>query len=65
MNCTLSNFRKNKKMSSDEMADAIGVSSSFYSKVESGSRNPSYNFICKFLKAFSDTNVNEIFFNQK
>lgn len=52
-------------MSSDEMADAIGVSSSFYSKVENGSRNPSYNFICKFLKTFSDANVNEIFFNQK
>lgn len=65
MNCTLSNFRKSKKMSSDEMAKVIGVSSSFYNKIESGHRNPSYNFICKFLETFSDANVNEIFFNQK
>lgn len=65
MNCTLSDFRKSKKMSSDEMANIIGVSPSFYSKIESDRRNPSYNFICKFLKKFPDANVNEIFFSKK
>jgi len=44
------------------MAKKLDVSESYYQKVESGERNPSYNFIRKFKDKFSDANVGEIFF---
>lgn len=45
-----------------EMADAIGVSSSFYYKVESGQQNPSYSFLVKLKRAFPEIVIDEIFF---
>jgi len=57
-------FRKDKKLSINEMAEKIGVSSSFYEKIEYGDRNPSFNFITLFKRAFPGTEVDNIFFNQ-
>ena len=45
-------FRKKNNLTINSMAKKIGVSISFYEKVERCERNPSYNFIRLFKKAF-------------
>lgn len=62
MYTSLVDFRNIKKLKQKEMADKIGISLSFYSKVELGEKNPSYNFISKFKTAFPDANIDRIFF---
>lgn len=58
-------FRKEKGMSANEIANEIGVSTSYYEKIENGHRNPSYNFIKKFLYKYPDANIKQIFFTFK
>ena len=58
----LPQFRFKKKLSSAEMAKRIGISRSFYHKVESGLRNPSWNFLQQMKAAFPDMSIDEIFF---
>lgn len=55
--------RKSLKLTVDEMAERIGVSSSFYEKIEYGDRNPSFNFIKAFKKVFPTADADTIFFN--
>lgn len=55
-------FRKNNNMTINKMAENIGVSISFYEKIERGERNPSYNFIRLFKRAFPKVDANDIFF---
>lgn len=64
MNKKLVNYRKNLDLTPQEMAFKIGVSASYYYKIEEASRNPSYNFLCKCKKKL-DINIDEIFFDQK
>lgn len=59
----LMEFRKSKNMTIDEIASIIKVSSSYYQKIETGQRNPSYNFIKKFKKKFREIDVDKIFFD--
>lgn len=59
----LSEFRKARKNTLEEMACKIGVSQSFYEKIEYGDKNPSFNFIRKFKDAFPYANVEKIFFD--
>lgn len=47
------------------MAKMINVSQSLYDKVETGARNPSYNFICKFIDVFPEADIKAIFFTLK
>lgn len=49
-------------LTQQEMAKYIGTTLSYYSKVELGVRNPSYNFLVKFKSKFNDINIDEIFF---
>lgn len=55
----LANFREKLGKTQIQMADIIGVSASFYMKIEAGFKTPSYGFITKFKKAFPqiDTNI--------
>lgn len=46
------------------MARKIGVSESYYEKIEYGNRTPSYNFLTKFKVAFPETNTDNIFLSQ-
>ena len=48
-----------------EMAEKAGTTLSYYSKIELGLRNPSYNFMEKFKANFGDACVDEIFFKKK
>ena len=61
MNDTLVNFRNAKNMSQVQFARHIGVSVSFLSKVELGTRQPSFGFMQKLKIAFEDVNIDEIF----
>lgn len=54
-------FRKDKKMSVANMAEIIGISESYYEKIEHGTRAPSYNFLVKFKQAFPDADTDQIF----
>ncbi|RDY22847.1 XRE family transcriptional regulator [Romboutsia maritimum] len=60
---SLVDFRNSKNLKQREMANILGVSLTFYSKIETGVRNPSYNFLLKFKSIFNEANVDEIFFN--
>lgn len=60
----LLSFRKNNDLTQREMAKKIGVSDSYYAMIETELRNPSYNFIQKFIKAFPDSDVVSIFLDK-
>lgn len=55
-------FRKSLGLTQKEFAKRIGISKVYYCKIEYGERNPSFNFITKFKKAFPEADIN-IFFN--
>jgi transcriptional regulator with XRE-family HTH domain len=57
----LVSFRESKLLTVGQMAKKLGVSKSFYEKIEYGIRNPSFNFIQKFHKAYKDADINQIF----
>ena len=61
-NKDLIEFRKRKKLSSIEMAKKIGISNSYYQKIEYGDRSPSFNFLKKFKSVFPDVNTDSLFF---
>lgn len=63
MNDNLVNFRNNLALTQKQMADKLGTTLSYYSKIELGLRNPSYNFLEKFKNIFSDVCVDDVFFN--
>lgn len=60
-NKKLISFRKERDLSISEMAKKIGISESYYEKIEYGNRTPSYNFLTKFKDAFPGTNMDDIF----
>ena len=63
MNRALIEFRKSIDKTTEQMARKIGVSESYYLKIEYGQRNPSYNFISKFKRAFPKADIG-IFFRK-
>lgn len=62
---TLKEFRKKKGFNQKQMAKEIGVSASYYCKVESNFQNPSYEFMVKLKKRFPDVIIDEVFFWKK
>ncbi|MFU2419071.1 helix-turn-helix transcriptional regulator [Peptacetobacter sp. AB800] len=62
MNNILRDYRKQLNKTQIEMAEILGVSFSTYRKIETGIRNPSYNFLKKLKNTFPDIDVNKIFF---
>lgn len=62
MNTSLVDFRNLNNLTQKNMADQINITLSYYSKIELGLKNPSYNFLVKFKKAFPNACVDEIFF---
>lgn len=63
-NHKLVSFRKERELSMSDMAGKIGVSESYYEKIEYGNRTPSYNFLAKFKDAFPETNIDIIFLSK-
>lgn len=60
---SLVDFRNIKSLKQKDMANRLNVSLSFYSKIEVGLKNPSYNFIKKFKAIFPEADLEKIFFN--
>ena len=56
-------LRKKHNLTTAEMAETIGISKSYYEKIEYGERNPSYNFIHKIKTTFPDVDTQYLFFN--
>lgn len=61
----LSHFRIKNSFTQKDMADKLGTTLSFYTKVELGVRNPSYNFLIKFKEAFPNESIDDIFFRNE
>lgn len=57
----LVDYRQSQNLSIPEMAKKIGVSKSFYEKIEYEDRLPSYNFLVKFKNAFPTADTDKIF----
>ena len=55
-------FRNNLNYSQRELAYELGITYSFYSKIETGERKPSYNFLRKFKNKFPNTDIDKLFF---
>lgn len=58
----LKDFRKSKGLNQKQMAKEIGVSVSYYYKIESGNHNPSYEFMRKLKDRFPKLCIDEMFF---
>ncbi|MCC4121332.1 helix-turn-helix domain-containing protein [Lactococcus lactis] len=57
----LKQFRKQKKLTQDEMARILGFTKSHYVKIEMGVRNPGYKFLKALKINFNEVDVNEFF----
>lgn len=57
----LKNFRISLNKSQNEMANILGITLSFYSKLELGIKNPSIKTIKNFKEKFPTANVDNIF----
>ena len=65
MNNHLAEFRLRNNYTQKAISEKLNTTLSFYSKIESGDRNPSYNFLVKFKKNFPKESIDEIFFDIK
>lgn len=57
----LRKFRNSLNKSQNEMAKLLGITLSFYSKLELGLKNPSLNTVKKFKEVFPAADVEKIF----
>lgn len=57
----LKKLRESMSYTQPEMANYIGVSNSYYSKIELGDKTPSYNFIVKLKLKFPEFDTEKIF----
>lgn len=62
MKSKIEQIRKNKKLTHEQIAHAVGISRSFYTQIENGYRNPSLEVAIKLAQEL-DCKVEEIFFN--
>lgn len=65
MNNYLAEFRKKNNYTQKAISEKLNTTLSFYAKIESGDRNPSYNFLIKFKETFPKVSIDEIFFITK
>ena len=63
MNDKLREFRVSKKLTKQEISNELGVSASYYEKVEYAQRNPSYSFVQKFKNRYPDVDTDSLFFS--
>ena len=59
---SLVDFRVKNKLTQKQMSEKLAITLTFYSKIETGIRNPSFNFMKKFKKVFPEADINKIFF---
>ena len=59
----LKEFRREKALTKQQMADKLGYTLSLYEKVEDGRAGVSAKFMHKFKRVFPDASIDSIFFN--
>ncbi|EGT4969104.1 TPA: helix-turn-helix transcriptional regulator [Clostridioides difficile] len=59
----LSKFRKKLGLTQKQLAERIGISKSYYSKIEGNFKKPGRGFLEKFKNTFPNEDMN-IFFKQ-
>ena len=57
----LKKFRENLGFTQNEFADSIGISASYYIKIELGDRKPSREFITKLKNKYPEFDTNKFF----
>ena len=57
----LKKFRESLNLTQSEFAECIGVSASFYIKIENGDRKPSREFMVKFKNKYPEFDTNNFF----
>jgi len=57
----MAKFRAELGISAREMAERVGVSQSYYDKIEYGKKAPGRGFILKFKKAFPSFDISLFF----
>lgn len=57
----LKEFRESMKLTQNEFAENIGISTSFYIKIELGTRKPSREFISKLKNKYPQFDTNNFF----
>lgn len=60
----LKELREEKNLSQKEIAKILNVSISYYSKIESGWQNPSFDFLVKLKNCFPTVNIDVMFFDK-
>jgi putative transcriptional regulator len=63
MECLIK-YRKEQGLSRSEMASKLGISHSFYEKLELGDRKPSRGFMERFKRTFPSFDMNIFFDNE-
>lgn len=63
MNDNIRRFRESQKLDPEEMAEKLGISTSYYYKLESGLRTPSFKILKRYKEVFG-IEVDVIFFAQ-
>ncbi len=63
MNSKIKHFRENLGLTPEDMAEKLEISASYYYKLESGLRTPSFKVLQKYKAAFG-ANLDSIFFEQ-
>lgn len=61
----LKKFREGKSMTQRQMASKIGVSLSYYRKIEQGYYEPSYQFLRNVKETFPNVSIDKLFFGKK
>jgi len=60
--CELKEFRTQKVLSQEKMANELGVSLSMYAKVEQGTAKAGRNFMEKIKRKYPEASIDHIFF---
>jgi len=63
MKSKIEQIRRDKKLTHEQIARAVGISRSFYTQIENGNRNPSLEVAIKLAQEL-DCKVEEIFFSK-
>lgn len=63
-NKKLMDFRNSHNITIPFMAEKIGVSRSYYEKIEYGHKSPSFNFLTKFKSTFPEADASDIFLSE-
>lgn len=58
-------FRESLNLTQLEMSETLGISHSYYTKIEMGQKTPSYNFIRKFRKIYQQFDIENFFEDRK